>query len=229
MKSARRRAHLQVLRIGEEVARAQSVQGFTDRQMGKSAGVAPSTVRRIRAGDGSVQVDTLCSVADAVGLDLVLKAFIGRQPSLRDSGQLAIAEVVAARARESWRPALEVAAGEHRRRVDLAFFGPEEILAMEIERLLVDFQLQFRSGLDKREVLARMHARPVRLVLVVEDTQRNRRVAREHADLIRQALPAGSREILASLRSGRPLGRDGLLWVRRRGTSQAEEQRGGGR
>ena len=85
------------MRIGEEVARAQSVNGFTDRQLGNAAGVAPSTVRRIKAGDGSVQVDTLCSVAEAVGLDLALKAYIGRQPRLRDTGQLLVAEYLAAR------------------------------------------------------------------------------------------------------------------------------------
>ena len=218
--AARRRARTQVLRIGEEIGRAQAVYGFTDRRLAKLAGVAPSTVRRIRGGDGAVQVDTLCSVAEAVGVDLTLKGYVGRQPSLRDTGQLGIAELLIAGVHGSWRSALEVAAGEHGRRIDLVLFGPEEILALEIERMLVDFELQFRSGLDKREALGATHARPVRLVVVVEETQRNRRVASEHASLFRQALAAGSREVLAALRSGRALGRDGLLWVRRRATKR---------
>ena len=66
----------------------------------------------------------------------------------------------------------------------------------------------------KRDALAERHQRPVRLVLVVLDTRRNRVAVREHEALIRSALPPGSREFLSSLRNGKPLGRDGLVWVR---------------
>jgi hypothetical protein len=54
----------------------------------------------------------------------------------------------------------------------------------------------------------------VRLVLVIEDTRRNRELVAPHAELIRTALPATPGEILRSIRQGTPLGRDGLLWVR---------------
>ena len=52
--------------------------------------------------------------------------------------------------------------------------------------------------------------------MVVEDTERNRAVAREHAAVIGAMLPAGSREVMRALRTGEPLGRDGILWVRPR-------------
>jgi hypothetical protein len=52
--------------------------------------------------------------------------------------------------------------------------------------------------------------------MVVEDTERNRAAVAPHLAFIRTALPARSREILKSLRTGEPLGRDGLLWLRRR-------------
>lgn len=216
--SAERRAGAQAARAGEEIVRAQSVLGFTDRQVARRAGVAASTVGRIRAGDGRVQLNTLCAVAEAVGLDLTLNAYIGRQPTLRDTGQLAIAIVLRGLAQATWQSALEVAAGDHGRSADVVLFGPGEILHVEIERRLVDFQLQYRSAVRKREALAAAHARPVRLVMVVEDTQHNRRLVAGHAAAIGSALPAGSREVLSALRRGQPLGRDGLLWIRRRAT-----------
>jgi len=91
-----------------------------------------------------------------------------------------------------------------------------EIIHAEIERFLADWQAQFRSASAKRDDLATRHDRPVRLVLVVEDTRRNRQAVRQHEAIIRDALPAGSREIMRAIRTGLPLGRDGLLWIRAR-------------
>lgn len=213
--AAQQRASRQVLRAWEEIARAQAAYALSDRRLAATASVSTSTVRRIRSGDPGVQVSTLCRVATSVGIDIVLNGYPGRQPSLRDTGQLMIAEHLRAMASPLWRPAFEVLAGDHGRRLDVVFFGADEIIAVEIERRLVDFQLQYGSARVKCEALASAHARPVCLVLTVEDGRHNRRLAAEHRTLIRQALPAASREVLAALRSGRALGRDGLLWVRR--------------
>jgi hypothetical protein len=94
--------------------------------------------------------------------------------------------------------------------------GPVEIIAAEIERVIADFQAQYRSAAAKRDELARIHQRPVRLVLVVEDSRRNRSAVREHSALLSSMLPAGSRDVLKAIRGGKPLGRDGMLWVRSR-------------
>jgi hypothetical protein len=53
-------------------------------------------------------------------------------------------------------------------------------------------------------------------VMVIEDTARNRAAVAPHLELVRTRLPATPSEVLASLRSGGPLGRDGLLWFRPR-------------
>jgi len=102
------------------------------------------------------------------------------------------------------------------RAIDMALFGPVEIIAMEIERLIADFQAQYRAASAKRDELAVAHQRPVRLVMALEDTRRNRAAMREHEALIRSVLPADSREVLRAIRTGDPLGRDGLLWIRPR-------------
>jgi hypothetical protein len=50
--------------------------------------------------------------------------------------------------------------------------------------------------------------------MVVLDTDRNRRAVQAHRSFIESVLPARSREVLVSLRTGTPLTRDGLLWIR---------------
>jgi transcriptional regulator with XRE-family HTH domain len=201
--------------IGQEVLLARANLALTRRQAARLARVSPQTQDRVERGDPSVAIDTACRVASGVGLKLWAKAFPASDPSLRDTGQLRIAECLKGVAHARYTVALELALSNGRS-ADEVFFGPNEILHAEIERRLADWQHQHRRANAKRDELAAAHQRPVRLVIVVEDTERNRSVAREHASLIGSMLPAGSREVARSLRSGEPLGKDGILWIRPR-------------
>lgn len=99
-----------------------------------------------------------------------------------------------------------------RRAADLLLEAPAEVVQVEIERALLDIQAQLRAAQLKRAALAERLARPVRLVIALPDTRRNRAVVREHS-VLGAALPTPSKRVLASLRSGSPIGADGLLWV----------------
>jgi hypothetical protein len=158
----------------------------------------------------------LVAATDAVGLDLVLRTYPGRGPGLRDTGQLTIARRIAAMAHPSWRVALEEPAGDHGEAIDQVFWGADTIVAVEIERMLLDFQAQYRRASIKRDWLAARHTRPVRLVLAVEDTRRNRAAVAPHLTLIHTVLLVGPRQALAALRTGTDLGGDALCWIRRR-------------
>jgi transcriptional regulator with XRE-family HTH domain len=214
--SSRRRARQQNARLGEEIRLARIGLGMTIQRVSMLASVSWSTVRRLEGGDPNVGMGTACSVAEAVGLDVVLRAYPGHPPSLRDTGQLRHAEWLCDRTHPSLHASLEVLVGQHGEAVDVAFFGADEIIATEIERMAVDFQAQYRRAERKREALAAQHRRPVRLVMAVEDSKRNRAALEPHLAFIRNTLPAGSREVLGALGAGRPLGRDGLIWVRTR-------------
>lgn len=154
-------------------------------------------------------------MTDALGLDFVAQVFPGREPRLRDTGQLEIAQAIATMASPVWSVNLEVPAGEHGEAIDMILWGPDEIVAVEIERLMLDAQAQIRRLILKREWLAARQGRPVRLVVVVEDTRRNRAAMGLHMGVLRTTFPAGSREVYAALRSGHAIGRDGLAWIRR--------------
>ena len=212
----RRRAQVQSETVGGEIRMARGEHGLTRAQASRRAGVSPDTQRRVEEGDAGISITTLCAVGEAVGLDVVVRAYPRRGHSLRDTGQLAVAQLLCAIAHPSWTAALEVPAGDHGEACDIGFFGATEIIDTEIDRMILDFQAHYRRNTSKREYLADRHQRPVRLLMVVEDTVRNRRALAPHAEFIRSALPAGSRETLQALRNGSPLGRDGLLWIRRR-------------
>jgi transcriptional regulator with XRE-family HTH domain len=213
--SSRVRAREQSARIGAEVKLARVTQAMTRQQVADLAGVAWSTEVRVELGDPNLGIETMCAVAEAVGLDVVLRAYQGTTPPLRDTGQLEITEQLVAQASPLWQPEIELLIGQHGESIDLAFFGPAEIIATEVERMAADWQNQYRRADRKREALAAQHRRPVRLVLAVADTRRNRGALGPHMALVKASLPAGSRDVLAALRSGRPLGQDGLLWIRR--------------
>lgn len=205
----------QAQRIGQEVLLARANLGLSASAIARMAGVAVSTERRVELGDPSVTVVTAARVLQATGLELAARAYPSRPPSLRDSGQLRIAEQLRRMASAAWRVAIEVPI-EGGRSADILLFGADQVLHVEIERRLADFQAQFRAAAKKREVLQAAHRRPVRLVIVVEDTPANRQRLAEHADLVQHALPSDSRNVLRALRSGALLAADGLLWMRHR-------------
>lgn len=213
--SSRRHAERLALLIGEEVQTPRTALAASVEEVARRAEVAPSTVARVINGYAGVHLDTLCAVGAAVGLRINVKAFPAAAQTLRDSGQMRMAQYLVTQAHPSLRPALEVPVGDpFGRAADLIFYGPMEIVHHEIERRLPDFQAPYRAATLKRDALQSRHSRPVRLVLVIEDTRRNRALVAPHAELIRTALAATSASILRALRSGTPLGGDGLLWIR---------------
>ena len=114
------------------------------------------------------------------------------------------------------RVSLEEPAGDHGEAIDQVLWGEAEVIAIEIERFLLDWQAQFRHWTAKREWLAARHARPVRLVVVVTDTHRNRGALVPFGRIVDRILPARSRLVMHSVRTGTPLGSDGLAWFRER-------------
>ena len=111
--------------IGADIDVSRSALASSIEEVARRAQVAPSTVVRVLHGDAGVHLDTLCAVGAAVGLRISVKAFPSWQPSLRDSGQLRVAEYLVAQAHGSLKPTLELPVGDpYGRAADIVFFGP---------------------------------------------------------------------------------------------------------
>jgi hypothetical protein len=158
-------------------------------------------------------------LASATGHDLSIRLFPADGVRLRDSGQILAAEQIRNAAHAAWRIRLEVPVGvpPDRRAADMILETAAELVVIEIERALLDFQAQFRAAQLKRSAIAERRGGPVRLVLAVPDTRRNRAVVDAHMSILATALPTPSRRIWASMRGGSPVEGDGLLWIRGKG------------
>jgi hypothetical protein len=177
--------------------------------------VSQASVSRLESGDARLSFLILSRIATALGMDLSARLYPGAGIGLRDSGQLALAEVVRSRAHRSWRLGFEVPVGDGgRRAADVLLSGPSGGLHLELESRLVDFQAQLRSGQLKRDGLERRFGVRLAFVLALRDTVANRRAVRTHARVVKAALPAGSTQVWRAICTGQPLEMDGLLWLR---------------
>jgi hypothetical protein len=124
-----------------------------------------------------------------------------------------MAEALVAVADPSWHAQLEVpVSSTDRRAADLVLEGPLEVLHIEIERRLVDFQAQLRSATLKRDALAARTTRPVRLILVIPDRRSSRQLVADLASLLARTMPIASRRIRRCLVTGDSVGGDGILF-----------------
>lgn len=201
--------------FGRELRLARTTAGLTQMELARIAGLSQQEASKAEQGATDLSLDARCRLAAACGHELGWRLYPVATVRLRDSGQLALAQVIVAAAHSRWRPQLEVAvAPDDRRAADLLLVGRDEILHIEIERALVDLQAQLRSAQLKRESLAARNNLPVRLVLAVPDSPTVRARLAPYIDLLSRALPASSRTVRRAIRTGEPLGGDGILFVR---------------
>ena len=189
--------------------------GLTQAQVGRLAGVAQKQVSRAELGAFNLSLEVRCKLAAACGHELGWRLYPVATVRLRDSGQLSLAQAITGAAHRNWHARLEVpVAPGDRRAADLVLTSTTEILHIEIERALVDMQAQLRSAQLKREALAASRQQPVRLIIAIPDTKAARARLAPFAELIARALPVTSALAWRAIRSGEPLGGDGILFVR---------------
>jgi transcriptional regulator with XRE-family HTH domain len=213
--SGRNRANYLAASFGRELRIARMNAGLTQASLARLAGVSQQLASWAELGNGDISLDARCRLAAACGHELGWRLYPVATVRLRDSGQMALAQVIVGAAHPSWRPSLEVpvAPGDPRA-ADLLLAGPTEIIHVEIERALVDFQAQLRSAQLKRELFAAQDERPIRLVIAVPDAAASRERLAPFSQLINQTMPAASRTIWRAIRGGEALQRDGILFVR---------------
>jgi transcriptional regulator with XRE-family HTH domain len=215
-REGRSRAEFLVRRFGTELRVARVAAGLTQSRLGELAGVSQSFVSLVERGRRRADLPTACALAGVTGHDVSVRLFPARSVSLRDSGQFLAVERIVSQAHASWHARMEapVAPGDPRA-ADLLLLRPDEVLHVEVERALVDFQAQLRAAQRKRLALAESLDRPVRLVIAIPGTRRARELVAALRPGIQTALPRSSAQSWSAIRSGAPLGGDGLLFLER--------------
>lgn len=140
-------------------------------------------------------------LADAVGLDVSFKAYPGRSPT-RDAGQAKRLQSLLGHARPPLRCATEVPLPRRegvpeQRAWDALLVAPDGETGVELEQRLYDIQAQMR-----RILLKWRDSGAERLLLVIADTDANRRVLRTFPEYF-SSLPRLKRStVIAQLEAG---------------------------
>jgi transcriptional regulator with XRE-family HTH domain len=209
------RAEALARRFGSELRIARLNTGLTQRQLASRAGVTQQLVSLAERGVIGIGLEVRCALVGATGHELGWRLFPTSTVPLRDSGQLATAEVILRALPAGSTAGLEVpVAPGDLRAADLVITTPGELVHVEIERWLVDFQAQVRAAQLKRGTLSHGSTKPVRLVIAMPDSRQARAEVAAMPAVVRSSFPMQSRDIARALRTAEPLGGDGLLFVR---------------
>lgn len=199
-------------RLGEELGRelrvARLTAGMTQREVGLQLQRSASHVSRVEHGLlRSLHLSGLARHAAVVGLRPWVRLYptIGRP---LDAAQLALFARFRARIGAGWKVVLEAPMPLHGdlRAADALLVIAGCRVMVELITRLADVQAQLRAAHRKQRDLG-----ADRLIFVVAATTTNRRAVRDAASAIREALPLGTKEILAALAADRDPGGDGLV------------------
>lgn len=195
-------------RFARELLAARAVAGLTQKEVARRAGVSQPFISYVERGRKHPSLEVMHRLASATGHDLSFRLFPADGVRLRDSGQMRLANQIRRELNAAWRIQLEVpvAPAPDRRAADMVLQTPGEVVQLEIERALLDFQAQLRAAQLKRATLADRLSRQVRLVIALPDTARNRAVVADHR-LIVESAPGAVTQDLVVASFGEPCGR----------------------
>lgn len=186
--------------LGAELRVLRRQAGLSQRRIAREIGVDHAVVSRIEAGSAAMTtIDTYARLFAVLGARLSVKVYPEAQ-ALRDEAHLRLI----ARLRSLLHAAIRI-----RTEVPLGMVG--DLRAWDAE-LSIDggsVMVEAETVLDDVQALERRIALKCRdgnvdvVLLLVSDTDRNRRILREHREALRARFPMDARAALACLRAGR--------------------------
>jgi transcriptional regulator with XRE-family HTH domain len=192
--------------IGSEIRTARRMAGVSQDGLGGMVGLSGSEIGRVERAEAPwLSVIDASRILSAVGLELWAKAYPAGPP-LRDAGHGKLLSAFEARlpvtvtTQREW-----PIPGGRGQALDLLLRGLPLRTGVEAETVLEDEQGLQRDLNEKRGA-----ARLERMILLVKDSARNRRILRAASGL-HVAFPVGTRQVLAALSRGRDPGADGIV------------------
>ena len=181
--------------------------GISQASLGAAVGLSGSEVGRVERGEAPwLTVGHAARLLAAVGLVLWVRAYPAGPP-VRDVAHLRLLARFEARLPSSVQCHREwpIPDSSDRRALDLFLGGLSRRTGVEAETVLDDLQ-----ALERAISLKRRDAALERMILLVRDSVRNRRILRS-SDALRRSFPLHTRAVLAALALGRDPGADGIV------------------
>jgi transcriptional regulator with XRE-family HTH domain len=205
-----RLARATLVRLGQELREARVERGLGQEAAARASGLSKSELSRIERGLAPwVSVVALSRAAAVVGLDLSSRLFPGGQP-FRDAGQLAILEAFRSGSHPSlgWATEVPLPIPGDPRAWDGVVSGRDWAYGVEAEGLPRDAQsLQRRLHLKLRD------SGLSGVLLLVRDTERNRRFIRDAADILAPDFPVPGWRAMRALEAGESPGGSAIVFI----------------
>ena len=168
-------------------------------------------------------VETLISIATAMGADFSVRIYPGSGPRLTDRHQARMIETVLRRLAPVWRTHLEVPVFRPARGfVDAVFERIDHplLVVSEAQSTLPRLEQQIRWAAEKAasmgssDLVGPGPMPAISKLLILRSTTSTRELARSFQSTLRAAYPARCRDAMASLLEGAPWPGDAIVWVR---------------
>jgi transcriptional regulator with XRE-family HTH domain len=203
-----RYADVTLQRIGDELRIARAAAGLSLRDVEAASGVSRTHVARLELAQAPMaSVRTLSIVFSVLGMRLSARPY-PEGPPIRDAAHARLLARFRAELPATIRLRTEVPL---RFVQDLRAWDGEILASDGICKLEAETGLQDLQATERRIALKMADDDVDRVILLVADTRRNRRVLREFRDLVVERFPLGTRAVLRRLRAGRIPEQSGIV------------------
>jgi transcriptional regulator with XRE-family HTH domain len=219
----RRRLRKTVRTIGADLFRIRTDLAATQAHVARASGIDRSHLARIEAGTTNASVETLISVATAMGADVSLRIYPGSGPRLPDRHQARMIETLLRRLAPVWKTHLEVPVFRPARGfIDAVFERTDHplLIVSEAQSTLPRLEQQIRWAAEKAasigssDLVGPGPMPAVSKLLILRSTASTRDLARIFESTLRAAYPTRCHDAVASLLEGGPWQGDAIVWIR---------------
>jgi transcriptional regulator with XRE-family HTH domain len=191
------------VRIGRQILELRAEAGVSRTAVARCAGIDPTHLLRIEAGDASPSLTSLVAIATCLGTEAAVRLFPTAGPRLHDRFQAPMVEALIGSLGPGWRPRLEVPVPAARGVIDLVLSRRADhcTVACECHSELRRLELVIRRIAEKAGALRPQleDETPASRLLVIRSTQSTRAIARGYAATLGAAFPARTADAVAAL------------------------------
>jgi transcriptional regulator with XRE-family HTH domain len=213
-------------RLAREFRRLREDAGLTRTAVATAAGIDPTAITKLEAGEFHPSLELYVRVAAALGADLHCRPYPATGPPIHDRHQARIAEILLAMLHARWQLDPEVAVRRPARGfVDAALFDPRAVTVVATEHesdlrrveQLIRWSMEKAASLessDRWQEWSRFGDPTVSRLLIVRRTRANRQIADAARRQLREAYPADPRDALEALTGVAAWPGPAMIWAR---------------